>query len=68
MTDTDVKSIIAELTGLPAANPDPVYEAWFRGKVQAALDKKARGEMTYRSLGDVASDLGFNVRAGVMDE
>ena len=60
MSGTDVKTAIEELTG--SQETDPAYEAWFRAKVQDTLDKKARGEMTYRSLEDVAADLGFNAR------
>ena len=62
MSSIDAKIAIDELTGSPDAKADTAHDAWFRGKVQATLDKKARGEMTYRSLDDVAADLGFNAR------
>ncbi len=38
------------------------HDAWVRNQVQGTLDKKARGEMTYHSLEDVADELGFNAR------
>lgn len=62
MNSVDAKTTIDELIGSPDVKVDPTHDAWFREKVQATLEKKARGEMTYRSLDDVAADLGFNAR------
>lgn len=62
MSSVDTKQTIKELIGADKVETDQEYEAWFRAKVQATLDAKARGEMTYRSLDDVAADLGFNAR------
>ena len=62
MRSVDTKIAIDELIGADDVQTDQDYDAWFRAKVQATLDAKARGEMTYRSLDEVAAELGFNAR------
>ncbi|WP_299629500.1 hypothetical protein [uncultured Tateyamaria sp.] len=50
------------MTSETGQQPENGHDAWVRRQVQQTLDKKARGEMTYHTLDDVADELGFNAR------
>ena len=62
MSTIDTKTDIDDLLSTVDSTPEPGHDQWFREKVQDTLKKKAAGQMTYRSLDDVADDLGLNAR------
>ncbi len=53
---------IDELTQVPATQPAPDYDEWFRDRVQKALKAKQQGKSHYKDLGAVAAKFGFNAR------
>ena len=53
---------VDELAGRDNHPAEPGHNAWFRSEVRATLDKKAVGEMAYRSLDEVIASFGFDDR------
>ncbi len=62
MSETKQRPNIDEITGNTDETPEPGHDAWFRKQVQETLEKKKKGELTYRDLDEVAKDFGFNAR------
>ena len=62
MSRIDTKIGTNEMTAETGQQPEEGHDAWVRNQVQKTLDKKARGEMTYHTLDEVADELGFNAR------
>ena len=62
MSRIDTKLSADDMITDNGQQPEDGHDAWVRRQIQKTLDKKARGEMIYHSLDEVADELGFNAR------